>query len=152
MIYEIHISTWITVVYHRLMSREDPQMKIRLSADLKDQIEAASKQSGRSMNAEIVARLEASLAGHSPLLSGQSEEAEQLRSELLALIERKRRNSEVIDYLKESGLPTQELQLAFSNEWNVMGPRAMIIAQRMRELGDADAVKQITSSKQSKKI
>lgn len=48
------------MVYHLLMSREDPQMKIRLPADLKDQIEAASKNSGRSMNAEIVARLEAS--------------------------------------------------------------------------------------------
>ncbi|MBB2775722.1 UNVERIFIED_ORG: hypothetical protein HNP28_001010 [Comamonas terrigena] len=43
------------------MSREDPQMKIRLPADLKDQIEAAAKDSGRSMNAEIVARLEESL-------------------------------------------------------------------------------------------
>lgn len=42
------------------MSREDPQMKIRLPADLKDQIEAASKQSGRSMNAEILARLQSS--------------------------------------------------------------------------------------------
>lgn len=44
------------------MSREDPQMKIRLPADLKDQIEAAAKESGRSMNAEIVARLQESLA------------------------------------------------------------------------------------------
>lgn len=43
------------------MSREDPQMKIRLPADLKDQIEAAAKVAGRSMNAEIVARLEESL-------------------------------------------------------------------------------------------
>ena len=42
------------------MSREDPQMKIRLPADLKDQIEAAAKAAGRSMNAEIVARLERS--------------------------------------------------------------------------------------------
>lgn len=42
------------------MSREDPQMKIRLPADLKDQIEAAAKAAGRSMNAEIVARLEQS--------------------------------------------------------------------------------------------
>lgn len=49
------------MVYHLLMSREDPQMKIRLPADLKDQIEIASKNSGRSMNAEIVARLELSL-------------------------------------------------------------------------------------------
>jgi len=48
------------VVYHLRMSREDPQMKIRLPADLKDQIETAAKDSGRSMNAEIVARLERS--------------------------------------------------------------------------------------------
>lgn len=48
------------MVYHRVMSREDPQMKIRLPADLKDQIETSSKQSGRSMNAEIVARLQES--------------------------------------------------------------------------------------------
>lgn len=50
------------MVYHPPMSREDPQMKIRLPADLKEEIEAAAKQSGRSMNAEIVARLEASFA------------------------------------------------------------------------------------------
>lgn len=49
------------MVYHVRMSREDPQMKIRLPADLKDQIEAIAKQSGRSMNAEIVARLQESL-------------------------------------------------------------------------------------------
>lgn len=48
------------MVYHPPMSREDPQMKIRLPADLKEEIEAAAKQSGRSMNAEIVARLEGS--------------------------------------------------------------------------------------------
>jgi molybdopterin converting factor small subunit len=40
------------------MSREDPQMKIRLPADLKDRIETSSKEVGRSMNAEIVARLQ----------------------------------------------------------------------------------------------
>lgn len=39
------------------MSREDPQMKIRLPADLKDQIETAAKDAGRSMNAEIIERL-----------------------------------------------------------------------------------------------
>lgn len=43
------------------MSREDPQMKIRLPADLKDRIEELSKQAGRSMNAEIVIRLQDSL-------------------------------------------------------------------------------------------
>lgn len=42
------------------MSREDPQMKIRLPADLKDSVEVAAKANNRTMNAEIVARLQAS--------------------------------------------------------------------------------------------
>ncbi|MGE8318343.1 MAG: Arc family DNA-binding protein [Comamonas sp.] len=42
------------------MSREDPQMKIRLPADLKDRIEESAKALGRSMNSEIVGRLEGS--------------------------------------------------------------------------------------------
>lgn len=58
------------MVYHLRMSREDPQMKIRLPADLKEQIEAASKNSGRSMNAEIVARLQHSFS--LPDLSGKT--------------------------------------------------------------------------------
>jgi len=36
----------------------DPQYKLRLPADLKDKIKAASEENHRSMNAEIVARLE----------------------------------------------------------------------------------------------
>lgn len=42
------------------MSREDPQMKIRLPEALKSRIEEASTTNNRSMNAEIVARLESS--------------------------------------------------------------------------------------------
>lgn len=42
------------------MSREDPQMKIRLPADLKDRTEIAAKEASRSMNAEILLRLEGS--------------------------------------------------------------------------------------------
>ena len=49
------------MVYHLRMSREDPQLKLRLPAELKDQIEALAKANGRSMNAEIIMRLEASL-------------------------------------------------------------------------------------------
>lgn len=37
---------------------EDPQMKIRLPRQLKAQIEAASSESNRTQNGEIVARLE----------------------------------------------------------------------------------------------
>jgi hypothetical protein len=40
--------------------RTDPQYKLRYSPELKAKIEAAAKESGRSINAEIVQRLEAS--------------------------------------------------------------------------------------------
>jgi hypothetical protein len=38
----------------------DPQFKLRMTSQLRDQIEAAAKSNNRSMNAEIVDRLEAS--------------------------------------------------------------------------------------------
>lgn len=40
------------------MSRDDPQMKLRLPADLRDRIADAAAANGRSMNAEIIQRLE----------------------------------------------------------------------------------------------
>ncbi|EDZ5087522.1 Arc family DNA-binding protein, partial [Salmonella enterica] len=42
------------------MSREDPQMKVRLPADLKEKLEVAAKENKRSMNAEVVHRLKES--------------------------------------------------------------------------------------------
>lgn len=44
------------------MSRTDPQLKVRLPLEMKEQLEAAAKENHRSMNAEIVARLEESLS------------------------------------------------------------------------------------------
>ncbi|MCM7400276.1 Arc family DNA-binding protein [Enterobacter hormaechei] len=40
------------------MSREDPQLRIRLPIELKEKIEVSAKENNRSMNAEIVQRLE----------------------------------------------------------------------------------------------
>jgi len=45
------------VVYDVEMSRDDPQMKIRLPEALKTQIEESAAEAGRSLNAEIVERL-----------------------------------------------------------------------------------------------
>ncbi|HAT7704158.1 Arc family DNA-binding protein [Enterobacter hormaechei] len=42
------------------MSREDPQLRIRLPIELKEKIEEASRANNRSMNAEIVRRLDSS--------------------------------------------------------------------------------------------
>lgn len=40
------------------MSREDPQFKLRMPSQLRAQAEQAARASGRSLNAELVARLE----------------------------------------------------------------------------------------------
>lgn len=42
------------------MAREDPQLKIRFTPELKMQVEAAAREHGRSLNAEVTARLQAS--------------------------------------------------------------------------------------------
>lgn len=46
-----------------VMSRDDPHFRLRVPTELKTRIEAAAAENNRSMNAEIVARLEASFQG-----------------------------------------------------------------------------------------
>ncbi|WP_145590732.1 Arc family DNA-binding protein [Yersinia aleksiciae] len=48
------------------MSREDPQLRIRLPIELKEKIEDSAKENNRSMNAEIVQRLDASFLNEIP--------------------------------------------------------------------------------------
>ncbi|MBA4272142.1 MAG: hypothetical protein C0438_03445 [Pseudomonas sp.] len=47
------------------MSREDSQFKLRMPSDLRESIEEASREAKRSLNAEIVARLEMSVVKES---------------------------------------------------------------------------------------
>jgi predicted DNA-binding protein len=44
------------------MARSDPQLNIRIPLELKERVESAAKESGRSVTSEILKRLEASLA------------------------------------------------------------------------------------------
>jgi hypothetical protein len=44
------------------MSREDPQLKLRLPEEIKNRLTEAARDNKRSVNAEILARLEASLS------------------------------------------------------------------------------------------
>lgn len=48
------------------MSREDPQFKLRMPLSLREQADQAARASGRSLNAELVARLEASFLSSAP--------------------------------------------------------------------------------------
>ena len=52
------IAVKTTVVHYLHMSREDPQFKLRMPPQLRAQAEQAARASGRSLNAELVARLE----------------------------------------------------------------------------------------------
>src|ERR1700722_394700 len=51
------------------MLRVTPDMKVRLSADLRLKIEDAARRNNRTMNSEIVARLEQSFRGESVAVS-----------------------------------------------------------------------------------
>jgi hypothetical protein len=51
------------------MSRTDPQFKLRMPPALRAQVEQAAKQANRSLNAEIVTRLQASFAQVKPEVS-----------------------------------------------------------------------------------
>lgn len=48
------------------MSRDDPQFKLRMPIELRSQVEQAAFVSGRSLNSELVARLEASFLTTTP--------------------------------------------------------------------------------------
>lgn len=45
------------------MARDDPHFRLRLPEDLRDKITRAAETGRRSINAEVVARLEASFSG-----------------------------------------------------------------------------------------
>lgn len=66
------------------MSRDDPQMKIRLPAELKAGVETAAKANNRTMNAEIVARLQQSF--ENKLLSQGDMEVLEQSAQTLGLV------------------------------------------------------------------
>jgi hypothetical protein len=72
-----------------LTSRNDDQMNIRLPKGMREFIAAAAGKNNRSMNAEIVARLESSFGAKDPsyeeLLQDLKETAETLRKRLKEL-------------------------------------------------------------------
>ncbi|EEB61229.1 MULTISPECIES: Arc family DNA-binding protein [Pseudomonas syringae group] len=96
------------------MSREDSQFKLRMPAELRDAIELAAKERKRSLNAEIVARLESTVLAESvgpELLSAAK--AKKLSAEFRKGIpdEVKRRIVDAINYSVVHGLPSAHLDL-----------------------------------------
>ncbi|MBB4633788.1 Arc family DNA-binding protein [Sphingosinicella soli] len=70
------------------MEKTPPDMKVRLSADLRRKIVDAAQENNRTLNSEIVFRLEASFrdgAGQSATAVDQASELEALRTQVRAL-------------------------------------------------------------------
>lgn len=65
------------------MKPTDPQFKLRLPTDLKGRLEAAAAASGKSLSAEIVARLESTFSEADKLVAREQEKV-QIARELLA--------------------------------------------------------------------
>lgn len=88
----------------------DPQFKLRLPANLKDRVEEAAGANNRSMNAEIVARLESSFERHPAAedLAQAWEVAEDLRQQLKSRLDHI--NDVVRDYEARYENLTNELQ------------------------------------------
>ncbi|CAH2825347.1 Arc family DNA-binding protein [Escherichia coli] len=59
------------------MSREDPQFKLRLPAELKAKLDQRAKMNGRSINSELVQIVQKALSEPSPI-AGYRDEAERL--------------------------------------------------------------------------
>lgn len=60
MLHGVAILHGVATLRNTFMSRDIVPLGLRMPPDLKDRIEAAAKTNGRSMNAEIVSRLQAS--------------------------------------------------------------------------------------------
>lgn len=84
------------------MSREDPQLKVRLPQDLKDKITASASNLGRSINADVVARLEESFENN------QSSYIEAFTDAGVKIL------SHVMTSLKESGLSDDQIKEIFN--------------------------------------
>lgn len=106
--------------------REYPQMKLRMPPELKDLIEKSSKGSGRSMNAEIVHRLEATF-----MMDEEIEYAATIRPSMSASMARKvsRQNEEL-------GLPS-----VISDELNNRIMEACVVGKSIAKLDFAETFK-----------
>lgn len=135
--------------YHASMARKpfpsetQERFIVRFPDGMRDRIADVARENNRSMNAEIVARLEGSFIGAPPRLKSDNSEAERIRNQLIELVERKRKNEQVLAHLKEAGLPIAEVAAVFNRELAELSPQVITLAKQLRELGEVDAAKQI---------
>ncbi|KAA1182110.1 Arc family DNA-binding protein [Rhizobium tropici] len=109
------------------MAREDPQLKLRLTEELKALVTNAAKANGRSVNAEIVSRLESSFSNEDEIayLRDKDRENETIINRLTGMVqdltaaakkerEDEKENEEVRQYMREVEERISNLEKALS--------------------------------------
>lgn len=91
------------------MARSDPQFNLRVPTELKQKVEGAAKESGRSINAEAVYRLEKSF---DEPVSFNSTDAEMMTKIVASSMKK------LIDELKNEGVESAKLANAIHNVAN----------------------------------
>ncbi len=106
------------------MAREDPQLKLRLSEEMKERISNAARENNRSVNAEIVARLQLTLDADT-----LPKDRESLLSEAIRSIDEATKNTKyytsVIDWMREQQSLTVNLLEAIARTDGNLSPEFM---------------------------
>ncbi|OUY06987.1 Arc family DNA-binding protein [Acinetobacter populi] len=102
------------------MARNDPQFNLRVPVELKQKVEEAAKESGRSINAEAVYRLEESFIETIPAeglnqivaayLMGMHSRYLSERDDLVAMLQQKSNNSELKIKIEKYDLLISEIR------------------------------------------
>ncbi|NNP75583.1 hypothetical protein A7P54_04010 [Acinetobacter sp. Ac_3412] len=106
------------------MSREDPQLKVRLPQELKDKITESAVNLGRSINSDVVARLEESFLNTTTVSSNQADvRIISLRNGKKRVIYGKLLNTLDLDYTQELSSLRDDIHLSLevlsnSSFWN----------------------------------
>lgn len=105
----------------------DPQFKLRFSAELRDQIAAAASANNRTMNAEILARLEESFSASNKALLEATLVAESLRKNLTQKIQH---YDTILESVLRRELRVQQRERELEDE---LAKRAELIQQEFYE-------------------
>lgn len=118
------------------MTREDPQMKIRLPAELKASIEEVARLNTRTINAEVVARLQESFTSGTSLPLALRDEVQAYADEhrldfdtaLARVIVGGARASDKVLYIQPSaGMTMEEMRQLFTAAGDYVPPDAEIV-------------------------
>lgn len=112
------------------MAREDPQLKLRLTEEMKDRITRAARDNNRSVNAEIVARLQSIFDAEDSSLTSDDMLTLSLRQNE-TLLKEMRHQTEVLNWMHEQQSGLVNLLEAIAKTDGNLKPELMQVLRSM---------------------